>query len=944
MADTDITLNLNLKGSETIKSAFNQLTKSLTTITKINKDSNTRFKTTAKIFQQISLGAKKVKDSFAAIRKAGTNAFATARNSAKKLGSSFKNIGKSVFSLRGLVVGLGAAFTLNKIIEAAKVQEDAINQLEIALKSSGLTAKGTSEEFQKFASELQQSTKFGDETILGITGLIQSLGQLDKDGLKKATSATLDLSAAMGIDLNAAAILVGKAAAGQVSSLSRYGLVVEKGANKTETFANALDAINKQFGGAAAGQVKTFSGATQQLSNTFGDLLEELGFLITRSPIVIQVVNEVNKIFGKLGTGVKENRKEIIQFVGTGINILLKGFEFALDGIDSLIKGFQRSTTIADKVTQGIEFLSQKYLEFVVTINRARISLNDFLGDQEDVSSITKQNEALEQQISFIKKSIAITQDEIDAKFGAQNKLIDKVKDVSAQIRDTINKNLKETGEITLEIKKSPNNKKVINDTLKQLLDADKKISASTTKRLKKERQEFQKRQEEQLKRLSEFRKELSQVGAVTVADPFKALTQGLDEFKKKLTKEEKIKLKLEIDQAEFVQTIGIATGFSNKILKGAEGAKELLITGASAALDTIVPGLGAAVGPLLDAFAQGPEKVREMVRQFVKSLPIFINAIISSVPVFIQEIINGVPLIIESILSDLPRLVNLLIDSVPRIIDTLVDNIPKIISAWVENIPSIVTSLSLAMPLVATQLALAMPDVALSLAAEMPFVALSFLKGIAGGFKNIGDVLSRVFNNGAKKLFDGIVGAVKNFGKGMRDAVKNLVSSLVSGAGQFVKNIISGAGDFVNKLIEKLPGGKLLTGGGGGIGGGAIGSIVGGAILGPVGAVAGAIGGALGFAEGGEVPAGFPNDTFPARLSSHEGIIRSDLNPRLKSFLDRNESSSSSSSNSLEVLLVRILDLLERPMQTTASVELNDRTFAEILLTLDRNNARVAV
>jgi hypothetical protein len=41
--------------------------------------------------------------------------------------------------------------------------------------------------------------------------------------------------------------------------------------------------------------------------------------------------------------------------------------------------------------------------------------------------------------------------------------------------------------------------------------------------------------------------------------------------------------------------------------------------------------------------------------------------------------------------------------------------------------------------------------------------------------------------------------------------------------------------------------------------------------------------------AEGGEVPGGFPNDSFPARLTSGETVVNRDTTSQLKDFLGSN-------------------------------------------------------
>jgi hypothetical protein len=295
-------------------------------------------------------------------------------------------------------------------IEAAKAQEDAINQLNIALASSGQLLPGVSEDFQRFASELQQTTTFGDEVILQNAALIQSLGQLDQKGLKGATQAALDLSAALGIDLTAASTLVGKAAAGEVGTFSRYGLIIEKGATQAQTFSNALAKINAQFGGAAAGQVKTFSGATQQLSNTFGDLQEEVGFTITRSEGFVQVLNLVNKVVKDLGTVVGENREGIRGFL---INFLAD----ITGAVASAIRIIGRIRLVFDQIGLAfpalsiglqsfISFAAEQIAKFLESINFKGV-FDDFIAGSKKAAeefefNVKFEEEALRSQIQVI--------------------------------------------------------------------------------------------------------------------------------------------------------------------------------------------------------------------------------------------------------------------------------------------------------------------------------------------------------------------------------------------------------------------------------------------------------------------------------------------------------------------------------------------------------------
>ena len=208
--------------------------------------------------------------------------------------------------------------SLRDSISAANRQEDAVNSLNIALKSSGRFTELASKDFQQFASSIQNVSTFGDELILENAALIQSLGQLDQNGLKRATKAAIDLSAALNIDLRSAATLVGKAAVGEVGSFSRYGVAITKGKDNAETFARTLDLLEQKFGGAAAGKIKTTRGAYTQLSNAFGDLTEKLGALITKSSTVsgfikllAGAVSDINNALESGGVAVSDRISQV---------------------------------------------------------------------------------------------------------------------------------------------------------------------------------------------------------------------------------------------------------------------------------------------------------------------------------------------------------------------------------------------------------------------------------------------------------------------------------------------------------------------------------------------------------------------------------------------------------------------------------------------------------
>ena len=191
-----------------------------------------------------------------------------------KLTGSLKKVR---ISWLGVTAAVGGAVAFGiKAIKAYSKQEDAINKLNQALKNNGSFSQQASKDIQNYAAELQKVTTVGDEVILEQQALLSTFGATG-DELKNATKAALDLSAGLGIDLKAATLLVGKAFAGDISTLSRYGIKIQEGLDESEKFAAVLGKVNDMFGGQAQARLNTFSGKIENLKNRIGDLVEKIG-------------------------------------------------------------------------------------------------------------------------------------------------------------------------------------------------------------------------------------------------------------------------------------------------------------------------------------------------------------------------------------------------------------------------------------------------------------------------------------------------------------------------------------------------------------------------------------------------------------------------------------------------------------------------------------------
>lgn len=236
----------------------------------------------------------------------------TAVASTKKM-----DLALSVFAgnIMSNVAGKALSFlqsSLSSTIEAANRQEDAINSLNAALRQNGDFSQATSEELQKYASELQKITKFGDEAILEQLAFAKSMGATT-DQAKRIVAAATDMSAALNMDFNSAVRNITKTLGGLKGelgeSISELGLLTKE---QLQAGA-AIDLIAGKFSGQAQAATATYSGKVQQLSNSWGDLLESVGMFVTKNPTILSAIDQITKAVGVLNDiiGTKTNSEQI---------------------------------------------------------------------------------------------------------------------------------------------------------------------------------------------------------------------------------------------------------------------------------------------------------------------------------------------------------------------------------------------------------------------------------------------------------------------------------------------------------------------------------------------------------------------------------------------------------------------------------------------------------
>lgn len=180
-----------------------------------------------------------------------------------------------------------AAFSFGEIanffrqsLTAYGEQEKAVSKLTVALRNQGLATQKTVDDLVAYDEALQQTLGVDNIAIMNAQALMVTFG-LQGEQLKKTTQAVLDLSAATGVDLQRAAMLLGKAYEGETGALSRYGIIVNQHIDTSKKFAIVMDQVNSRFGGSAQAMAETYAGKVNIMKESFQDLMKSVGQLLS---------------------------------------------------------------------------------------------------------------------------------------------------------------------------------------------------------------------------------------------------------------------------------------------------------------------------------------------------------------------------------------------------------------------------------------------------------------------------------------------------------------------------------------------------------------------------------------------------------------------------------------------------------------------------------------
>lgn len=211
---------------------------------------------------------------------------------ASKVGDTLKK----AFTVAAIVKGIKElAEAVAECVSEFKEQIEVDTRLNAVIKATGQQYKYTTQDIKKYASALQEQTRFGDEVIEQSAQLLVATQKFSKEGLERTLELSADLAEAMGVDLTSATSTLSKALIEPGEGLNRLKTIGISFTDAEENMIKALreagdelgaqqvilDKVEKAYGGVAKSVGELDTSKLDKIKSVWGDLKQDLGNAFT---------------------------------------------------------------------------------------------------------------------------------------------------------------------------------------------------------------------------------------------------------------------------------------------------------------------------------------------------------------------------------------------------------------------------------------------------------------------------------------------------------------------------------------------------------------------------------------------------------------------------------------------------------------------------------------
>jgi len=198
------------------------------------------------------------------------------------LAKGFKSFGKDALGAVGAPLAVGAALTklvgvASDSFKAFEESQKSFQKLNGAFIASGDSTGIAARNLRDYADELESALFVDDDLIVSSASLLKEITNLDEQGIKQILPSIIDMSQALGVDLETATKTVAQTIAGGKDGLKKYGIEIDKDASLTEKLDQVTKGLDSRFGGIAKTMATDGLAAFRDLGVQTNDYMKIIG-------------------------------------------------------------------------------------------------------------------------------------------------------------------------------------------------------------------------------------------------------------------------------------------------------------------------------------------------------------------------------------------------------------------------------------------------------------------------------------------------------------------------------------------------------------------------------------------------------------------------------------------------------------------------------------------
>lgn len=204
---------------------------------------------------------------------------------------TFANLRRMAIGLSGALAAIGATSFARDVIRETDLLDRNMRRTQQLIETTGRTAERSADSMREQARQIAFATLQSTEGVMQAQQTLLTFRGITGDVFDEAIEGAVDLSAAMGTDLNSAVLQLGKALEDPVtgmSALTRSGTVFTQSqrdmvkemveTNRTaEAQAFILGELAAQYGGVARAEAEGFAGAQDTLNQHIQEFKQAIG-------------------------------------------------------------------------------------------------------------------------------------------------------------------------------------------------------------------------------------------------------------------------------------------------------------------------------------------------------------------------------------------------------------------------------------------------------------------------------------------------------------------------------------------------------------------------------------------------------------------------------------------------------------------------------------------